>query len=372
MKKELVLITGGAGFIGSHTADLLASQGYRVRILDNLNPAIHPSGNWPSYVKNKGYELIRGDVREKAAWQRALRGVSYVIHLAAHQDQRLDFSTFFEVNTVSTALLYETVIGYKLPVKKIILASSQFVYGDGAYQCPATKKIFYPEPRSLAALKKGEWEIKCHWHRHPARFLPFREDQQVDPTNSYGLSKQALENLALRLGKTYNIPTTVLRYSIVQGARQSPHNIYSGALRIFVVQALTGEPITVYEDGKQKRDFVYVGDAVNANLLALKDRRTNFKVFNVGGGKTYSVGEFARLVKKITHSPSKIILGSFRRTDTRHAVSDISKLKKLGWRPTGSPADSIREYASWIKRAGLANSLKKGIDKKLKKEKIVY
>lgn len=346
---ERILITGGAGFIGSHTADALAIKGYKIRILDNLGKPVHKN-KWPNYVRGKGYELINGDVREKTSWLKALKGVSYVFHLAAYQDQRPDFSKFFHVNTVSAALLYELAVGLKLPIKKIILASSQFVYGDGRYQCSHKPlSFFYPELRLLKQFEKGEWNIFCS-HGKPARSLSFKEDQPVNPTNSYGLSKIALENLAFRLGKTYNIPTVILRYSIVQGSRQSPFNLYSGALRIFVTQALAGKPIIINEDGYQLRDFVNIKDAAAVNLLALKNSQADFQIFNVGGGRGYRVLDFAKLVKKISGSSSPILTrGDFRRTDTRHAVSDISKLKKLGWQPKFTPEDAIKDYISWYK-----------------------
>jgi dTDP-L-rhamnose 4-epimerase len=355
-QKKIALITGGAGFIGSHTADALAKKGYSIRILDILQSEVH-RGLWPNYVKNKGYGLIKGDVRCKEDWDKALRGVSVVYHLAAYQDQRPDFSKFFETNTTSTAYLYEAIVEKKLPIKKVVIASSQFVYGDGEYHCGhGSGKTFYPELRPLDQLEKGEWDILCP-HSKKAVSVPFYEDQKVSPTNSYGLSKYALEMVALRLGKTYGIPTTTLRYSIVQGPRQSPRNLYSGALRIFTSQALTGLPITVYEDGKARRDFVNVHDVVSANILALTDRRTDYQVFNVGGGTAWAVLDFAKLVKKITQSSSPIILGSFRRTDTRNAVSDIRKLKKLSWKPCHTPADSVRDYAKWFMAEGFLNTV---------------
>lgn len=343
-----VLVTGGAGFIGSHTADGLLRQGHSVVILDSLEPPVHEGNKWPEYVLGKGFTLIRGDIRKKADWLKALRGVSYVYHLAAYQDQRPEFSNFFATNTVSSALLYELIDGGKLPIKKVILASSQFVYGDGRYQCPHTKKFFYPELRTERQLLSKNFDILCP-HGGLAKFFPFREAQPLSPTNSYGLSKEALERLALRLGKTYGVPTTILRYSIVQGARQSPRNSYSGALRMYVAEALAGKTIKGYEDGKQVRDFVNIADVVRANLLALKNPKTNFEIYNVGGGKAYQLLAFAKLVKRITNSVSPIIFDGFRRTDSRHAVSDISKLKRLGWRPKGTPEKSIREYVKWYK-----------------------
>jgi dTDP-L-rhamnose 4-epimerase len=347
MKKEKVLITGGAGFIGSHTADALAKAGYTVRIIDNLKPPVH-AGQWPAYLSGKGYELIKGDVSRRKDLERALAGVSYIYHLAAYQDQRPDFSKFFVTNTVSAALMYEIIVEKKIPVKKIVFASTQFAYGDGEYECPHTHKRFYPEVRTQKQFDGKQFDILCP-HGKRAIFHPFKEDQPLTPTNAYGLSKEAIERLALRFGKTYDIPSVIFRYSIVQGPRQSPRNLYSGAMRIFSLQALAGDPITVYEDGNQLRDFVNVYDVVAANLLALKNEKMDFGTFNVGGGKAYPVIEFAKMVKCVTGSSSDIKIGGYRRTDTRNAVSDISKLKKLGWRPRHTPEESVRDYVAWLK-----------------------
>lgn len=347
---KTILITGGAGFIGSHTADAMAKRGWKVRILDNLQKEVH-GGIWPKYLQGKGYELVRGDVRKKQDWLKCLKGVSEVLHLAAYQDQRLDFSTFFETNSVSTALLYECIVENKLPIKKVVLASSQFVYGDGQYKCNREKKVFYAPLRSQKQLDSSQWNIKCSCGSDSVS-IPFTEDQVILPINSYGLSKKSLEEASLVLGKTYGIPTTCLRYSIVQGERQSPKNIYSGALRIFVSQAVAGIPITVFEDGQSTRDFVSVHDVVAANILALTNHKTDFMVFNVGGGKKYKIVDFAKEVKRITGSKSEILISGYRRTDTRHAVSDISKLKKFGWGPNFTISDSIKAYVTWYKKEG--------------------
>lgn len=349
MVQSRLLITGGAGFIGSHLADAFAGKGYKVRILDNLTKPVH-RGRMPLYIQRKGYEFIRGDVRSKSDWLRALKGVEYVYHFAAYQDQRPDFSSFFKVNTVSTALLYELIAANNLPVKKVVFASTQFVYGDGAYRCAHRDGIFYPEPRRIQRLEKGQWEIVCP-HSLSADFVPFQENQPVNPPNAYALSKLAAEKLAMRFAKTYGIPTVALRYSIVQGPRQSPYNLYSGALRIFTTQALAGKPITVYEDGKQMRDFIHIKDAVAATFLAAQSKKANFEIINIGGGKSYRVLDFAKLVKKITKSVSPIIIGGFRRTDTRHAVSSIKKAENLlGWKPHRKPKEAIAEYVRWLKK----------------------
>ena len=364
--KETVLITGGAGFIGSHLADALALEGHKIKILDNLAPPVH-NDEWPKYSINKGYELIKGDVTKKEDLEKSLIDVDAVYHLAAHQDQLSNFSKFFDTNTKSTALIYEIINEKKLPIKKVVYSSSQFIYGDGFYE-NSEGEMFMPELRSLEQLKKHQWEI-LDSHGKSTKFIPFKENQKPNPTNSYGLSKMASENLALTLGKQLNIPTSIVRYSIVQGPRQSPTNIYSGALRIFVTQALAGLPITVYEDGHQTRDFVNIKDVTKANLLMLKDKKTDFEIFNVGGGKVHTILDFARKVKEITNSNSKInVWGEFRKTDTRNAVSDISKLTGLGWKPESSASISIRDYADWFLSEGYnPKEIAFGANDKLKK-----
>lgn len=344
--KEKVLITGGAGFIGSHTADLLNEKGYSVRILDNLSPSVH-EGEWPGYVKGKGFELIKGDVTNKEDLLNALKGVDYVIHLAAFQDQLPNFSKFFLTNTVSTALIYELIHTKNLPIKKVIYSSSQFVYGDGFYK-DSEGNLFMPELRSLEQFKQQKWDV-LDKKGNKSELIPFKEDQELNPTNSYGLSKVAAEKLILRMGKTYNIPSSIARYSIVQGPRQSPRNLYSGVLRIFVTQALSSQPLTVHEDGNQLRDFVNVYDVAKANLLLMENQETNFQIYNIGGGKGYTILSFAELVKKITGTSSEIIIEGFRKTDTRNAVSDTSKLSSLGWTPQYTPEKAIKDYVSWIK-----------------------
>ncbi len=364
--KGKVLLLGGAGFIGSHTADLLAKEGYSIRIMSSLCPPTH-DGSWPEYLLHKNYELVLGDVTIKEDMIKVLEGVDYVFHFAAFIDQLPQFSTFFETNTVSVALLYELILEKKLPVKKIIYASSQFVYGDGIYRTKDGME-FFPNLRDLENFNQKIWNFSDKGGKE-VDFIPFKEDQKLNPTNCYGISKIAGEQITLKLGKTYGIPSTVVRYSIVQGSRQSPLNFYSGALRIFVCQALAGQTITVTEDGNQLRDFVNVTDVARANLLILENSRTDFEIFNVGGGVGYKIKDFAQMVKKITHSTSEILIdGRFRRSDTRNAVSDITKLTSFGWSPKNTPEQSIKEYVDWIKASkydilDLANKIKEGAKK---------
>jgi len=291
---SIVLVTGGAGFIGSHTVDKLIQLGYKVKILDNLQKPVHLKGK-PKYINNKA-EFILGDVRDKQTLEDALNGVEYVYHLAAYQDYLPDFSTFFDVNTKSTALLYELIVEKKLPIKKIIVASSQFVQGEGLYK-KIDGTIISPHQRHISQLEKGEWE----WQDENGKQMQWlwTSETHANPPNSYAISKYSQELIAMSLGKRYEIPSVALRYSIVQGPRQSFYNAYSGACRIFNLHYYFDKAPTLYEDGLQRRDFVNIHDVVDANILVLQNDEANYNVFCVGGGKDYTVIEFAKIVASV-------------------------------------------------------------------------
>jgi len=341
-----VLITGGAGFIGSHTVDILLEKGHEVRILDSLEPPVHRQRRKPEYIPNE-VEFVLGNVQNKSHMERALRGVNAVFHLAAHQGYLTDFSKFAFVNDGGTALLYEVIVNEHLPIEKVILGSSQAVYGEGKYECP-THGVQYPPPRELSQLEKEEWEVKCPLCQEYMRPLPTNE-LRINPHNQYAISKYSQELYALTLGKRFGIPTVVLRYSITQGPRQSFYNAYSGILRIFTTRLLNGLPPVIYEDGKQLRDYVYVRDVAEANLLTLENDSANFQVFNVGGGKATTVLEYVKLLISLSDEAMEPqIQGQFRFGDTRHIVSDISKLKKLGWQPKTPLEQIIKEYLEWV------------------------
>jgi len=343
---SLILITGGAGFIGSHTADRLIELGHDVRILDNLQKPVHFKGK-PTYL-NPDAQFILGDVRDKQSVRNALKHVDYVFHFAAYQDYLPDFSTFFLVNTVGTALIYEVAVEDNIKLKKIVIASSQFVNGEGIYKS-SDGKFYYPQPRTNEQLEAGIWDFydengeRLQWQWTPETYF--------SPPNQYAISKYSQELIGLNLGKRYRIPTTILRYSIVQGARQSFYNMYSGACRIFSLSYYFDKPPVIYEDGLMMRDFVNVHDVVDANVLAMNEDRMNFQVYNVGGGKAYSIKEFDRIVAKEfgKENIQPRIPGEYRFGDTRNACSDISKLKQLGWVPKRSVQQSVKEYAEYLK-----------------------
>lgn len=349
METMKILVTGGAGFIGSHTLELLLQKGHDVRVLDSLEPPVHRDRQAPDYLPREA-EFVLGDVRDQAAWERALPGVDAVFHLAAYQDYLPDFSKFFHVNAVGTALLYEVIVEKKLPVRKIVVAASQAVYGEGKYRC-AKDGVQYPGQRPEAQLRAKDWEPCCPVCGEPMQ-SEITDESAVRPHNSYAMSKYTEELIALNLGKRYDLPSVAMRYSIVQGPRQSFHNAYSGALRIFAMQTLAGERPTVYEDGLQLRDYVYVGDVARANVLVLEDSRADYESFNVGAGRAWTVIEFARLMADAAGRPDldPNVTGEYRFGDTRHIVSDVSKLRMLGWEPHGDPSRSSREYIEWATR----------------------
>ncbi len=346
---DTILVTGGAGFIGSHTVDLLCARGYRVRVLDNLQPRVHPRG-WPAWLPAQA-ERIAGDVRDPRAWERALAGVRGVFHLAAYQDYQPDFSTFVHANAVSTALLFEVIAAKKLPVEKVVLASSQAVYGEGKYRC-AKHGIYFPVARPVARLRTGQWEHPCPACGADLEPVPL-DESVVHPHTAYGISKYAAELLAFQLGRRLGISAVAMRYSIVQGPRNSLWNAYSGVCRIFTKRLLRGQAPVVFEDGRQLRDYVHVADVARANLLVWERPEADFQAFNVGGQRAMTVLEFAELVARACGvAIAPVLRGDYRVGDTRHTISDSTKLRALGWQPEHSVEEIIREYVAWVRAQG--------------------
>jgi len=340
------LVTGGAGFIGSHLADRLLQDGHEVTLLDSLAPRVHRGGHPPHLPCDA--RLIVGDVRDPRALMRSLEGVEVVFHQAAYQDYLQDFSTFLTVNAGSTALLYELIVGKRLPVSKVIVASSQAVYGEGQYEC-AEHGLQQPPAREQEHLKAGIWEIGCPSCRRAMQPLLLREEYS-NPYNAYGLSKLSEEMVALRLGRLYGIPSVALRYSITQGPRQSPFNAYSGICRIFSQRIAHGEPPVVFEDGLQTRDFVHVHDVVEANIVVMRDNRANGMALNVGSGRATTVLEYAHGILAAFGSQLRpVISGEYRVGDNRHSVSGIERLQQLGWTPRQGLSEVFSDYIAWLR-----------------------
>lgn len=340
------MVTGGAGFIGSHTVDLLLENGHEVRILDNLQPRVHPLGK-PLYLPPAA-EFVKGDVANRRDLSLALQGIDRVIHLAAYQDYLPDFSTFIHTNTESSALLFELIVENRYPVEKIVFASSQSVAGEGKYQC-TEHGVVLPEPRPIEQLRAGDWEVKCH--ECGSEMKPVLIDEATSrPHTAYAISKYSIELLADRLGRRYGIPTACMRYTYVQGPRNSFYNAYSGIARRFAMRLLQSLPPVCYEDGKQLRDYVNVKDIARANVMVMEDDRADFQVFNAGGGRAVTVLEFAEMmIREFNADLEPQVPGDFRIGDTRHTISDNAKLNALGWEPTISVEQNVREYVAWMR-----------------------
>ena len=340
-----VLVTGGAGFIGSHTCDRLLALGHHVVVLDALNPPVHRSRR-PEHMSS-GVDFYEGDVRNRDLVANLLRRVDAVYHFAAYQDYLPDFARFSDVNVVSTALLYEIIVEERLDLARVVVASSQAAMGEGLYRCPVDGEQL-PAMRPEHDVSAGQWDIPCPECGGPLE-MQATPERISNPQNAYGMSKLAQEMVAINLGRRYGIPTVALRYSIVQGPRQSVYNAYSGACRIFCLSYLQGRAPTLYEDGGAVRDYVNIDDVVDANVLVLQDDRAAGKVFNVGGGKALTTREFADIVmRQYGSGDAGVVTGEYRFGDTRHILSDISALAALGWAPRNTPVESVAAYAAWL------------------------
>src|SRR5262245_37981064 len=340
-----VLVTGGAGFIGSHTCDRLVELGHEVVVLDALTPPVHPSPR-TAHLRPE-IDFYQGNVQSRDLLTNLLRRVDAVYHFAAYQDYLPEFSRFSDVNVVSTALLYEIIVAEHLELARVVVASSQAALGDGLYRCAVDGEQL-PGMRPEQALAAGEWEIPCPKCGGPMAMQPTPE-RISNPQNAYGMSKLGQEMVAVNLGRRYGIPTVALRYSIVQGPRQSVYNAYSGACRIFCLSYLQGIAPTLYEDGGAIRDYVNIHDVVDANLLVLEDERTVGRVFNVGGGHAFTTREFADIVmRQYGSSQPGVVTGEYRFGATRHILSDITALADLGGQPERTPPEWVAEYAPWL------------------------
>jgi dTDP-L-rhamnose 4-epimerase len=306
---------------------------------------VHPRGK-PPWVPKEA-EFLKGDVSNPSDCGKALDGVNFVFHLAAYQDYLTDFSTYIHTNTESTALLFELIVSKRLPVEKIVFASSQAVSGEGRYLCEE-HGVVVPPPRPVEQLARGDWEVHCpECGRYTKPMLI--DESTVNPGSAYGISKYAIELLADRLGKRYGIAAVCLRYTYVQGPRNSFYNAYSGIARIFALRLLNGLAPVCFEDGRQLRDYVNVRDVARANVLVLEDERANFGVFNVGGKRPVMVLEFARMmIHQFGNCLEPLVPGEFRMGDTRHTISDVSRMEALGWQPTISVEQNVHEYIEWM------------------------
>jgi len=318
-----------------------------VRVLDNLEPGTHMEGK-PAWVRPEA-EFILGDMRRLEDVEKAVTGVDIIFHQAAYGGFAPELTKMTEVNATGTARIFEVIRTKRLPVQKIVTASSQAVYGEGRYQCGQCGPCS-PEPRPLGQLERSEWEVRCPNCGAAARGMPIPEDAPLKLNSIYAITKYFEERLTLALGRDWGIPAVALRYSLTYGPRQSIFNPYSGICSIFSTRLLNNLPPVIYEDGQQTRDFVFVEDVARANLLVMERDDANYQVFNVGTGKGTTVMEFAQQLRdayQVRVDP--ITPGEFRPVDFRHLIADNSKITALGWKPTTSLKQGVERYANWIR-----------------------
>jgi dTDP-L-rhamnose 4-epimerase len=351
-----VLVTGGAGFIGSHVSELLLSRGYQVTVLDNLSHQVHSGEEEAS-----GFEAIRdkvtfllGDVRDMAMLRRALVGQDAVIHLAANTgtgQSMYEIREYSDVNVVGTASLLEAIVKSKLKLRKMIVASSRAVYGEGNYLCATDGEVF-PEARSEDDMSRGDFGTKCPICGSSVQALPTDERAAIEANSIYAATKYTQEQMFSVVSRALNIPTVVLRYQNVYGPGQSLTNPYTGILSIFSTLLQGGENVDIFEDGLESRDFIFIDDVASATVLALEGETKGCEVFNVGSGGRRTVKDVAELLKWYFESDSVLsVTGKFRLGDIRHNFADISKVKSsLGFVPHFSFEDGLKEFVTWVKK----------------------
>ena len=349
-----VLVTGGAGFIGSHLVDALVDLGHDVVAFDNLDPAAHPEPpQWPAYA-NASCRYILGDVRDKEALRRAMEGAEVVFHHAAAVGSGISMiaiARFVEVNSLGTANLLELAIEKRDRIRKLIVASSMTVMGEGTYEC-GLHGVYYPFLRPVEQLARHEWEVRCPHCGAPSKPLPMKEERPLLPLTIYGLTKMDEELQTMLVGGFYDIPVVAFRYFSVYGPRQSLTNPYTGVIARFGTRVITGKAPLIYEDGRQLKDVIHVRDVVRANLAAMERDAAYGHVFNLGNGEGLSVQGIAELIAEKLGSPMRHVLtGQYRRGDARHGWADISKARRLlGWEPSLSADDGLADLCHWLER----------------------
>ena len=350
------LVTGGAGLIGSHLVDLLVREGWRVRILDNLEPNTHRLGK-PAWV-NEQAEFVAGDIRDAATVRAALDGIDVVFHQAAYGGYMPEMGKYVHVNSFGTAQMLEIVRDEGLPVKKVVVASSQAVYSEGAVRCTNATcaeydRLIFPPMRPLAQLQAGEWEIHCPACGQVCVSVPTPEEAPIGGETVYALTKVDQERLVLTWGRQTGIPTVALRYSCTYGPRQSIFNPYTGVIAIFTTRLLNGQPPVLYEDGYQTRDMSFVEDIARANLLAATTDVNDGLPVNVGSGKATTVRQMAEMIATaLGIEIEPLARGEFRPGEMRYLTSDITRARRMGYTPTVDLAEGIERYLAWIRQQG--------------------
>lgn len=356
MKKN-ILITGGAGFIGSNLTLELLEKGHRITILDNLSKQIHgenPEGsNLYKSIRDK-VNFIKGDVRRKEDWHKALKGQQVVVHLAAETgtgQSMYEIEKYTDVNIKGTAIFLDILANdSNHSVEKIVIASSRSIYGEGKYKCEE-HGIVYPNERKEEDMLQGDFNVKCPKCGRIVELMATDENSKIHPSSIYGLTKQVQEEMCMIAGKSLNIPVVAFRYQNVYGPGQSLSNPYTGILSIFSTRIKNNNDINVFEDGKESRDFVYIKDVVGATILGIEKEEANYGVYNVGAGVRTDVLEIAQtLLDSYGNNTVKYsVSGNFRLGDIRDNYADLTKVQNdLGFEPKVSFKEGIKNFTRWV------------------------
>ena len=348
-----ILITGGAGFIGSRLCEKLFDKGYNITIIDSLSPQIHGERESLLFKKIKDKcTFIKGDVRNKEDWKKGIKGQEIIVHLAAETgtgQSMYQEEKYNEVNIMGTAHMLELLANTNHKVEKMIIASSRAIYGEGKYLCFSHGEI-YPTQRNESDMKKGEFNLKCDICNSELQLIATDEKSKLHPSSIYGITKQEQEQMVMLMGESLDIPSVAFRYQNVYGPGQSLLNPYTGILSIFSTRILNGNDLDIYEDGLESRDFIYIDDVVDATILGIEKDEANGQIFNVGSGVPTTVKEVAESLKKCYNSDISIsITGKYRLGDIRHNFADLTKINDiLDFRPRYHFQEGLFEFVKWV------------------------
>jgi dTDP-L-rhamnose 4-epimerase len=350
MESLNILVTGGAGFVGSHLVEALIERGHRVRVLDAVVSQVHGEGR-PKYL-HPDAEFLQGDMCDEALVRQALQDIDVVYHQAAEVgvgQSMYQIRRYVQANDMGTAVLLEAMIEHRERIRKLVVASSMSIYGEGAYECPS-HGVTFPHLRPTAQLVERRWEVECPECGATLKPIPTNENKPLFPTSVYAITKQDQEQFCLVVGRAYGIPTVALRYFNIYGPRQALSNPYTGVCAIFSSRLLNDQGPVIFEDGEQSRDFVHVSDIVQANLLALETDGADYHAVNIGTGRPTTVAQIAQILAEgLGKDVQPEIVAKYREGDIRHCVADISRARKLlGFEPKVALEQGIPELLAWV------------------------
>jgi dTDP-L-rhamnose 4-epimerase len=365
MAAKTILITGGAGFVGSHLADALINRGHKVRIYDNLSEQVHGSG-FPNYLA-EDVEFLHADVRDVESLRNAVRDADVIYHLAAAVgvgQSMYQIADYTAVNSLGTANLLQAILDTRTTPEKIIVASSMSLYGEGRYLCSKCGQLAPPQ-RSQEQLQRRQWELTCPHCDQELIPLPTDEFKPLQCSSIYALGKKTQEEMVLLFGRTYNLATVALRYFNIYGPHQALSNPYTGVMAIFASRLMNGNAPVIFEDGLQQRDFVNVADVVQANLLAMESPAANGMALNIGSGRAVTIREVAQQLMTVLGKSAPVeISGKSRAGDIRHCFADITRASRLlGYQPRVTFDSGLRQLVAWLAGQQADDRVEEAIDR---------